>query len=33
MEQQVNKEINKLKINQIKTKLMEVLKKHSGNNR
>ena len=33
MGQQVNKEINKLKINQIKTKLMEVLKKHSGNNR
>lgn len=29
----MRQQVNKLKINQIKTKLMEVLKKHSGNNR
>lgn len=29
----MKQQVNKLKINQIKTKLMEVLKKHSGNNR
>ena len=28
----MGQQVNKLKINQIKTKLMEVLKKHSGNN-
>ena len=29
----MGQQVNKLKINQIKTKLMGVLKKHSGNNR
>ena len=29
----MGQQVNKLKINQMKTKLMEVLKKHSGNNR
>ena len=29
----MGQQVNKLKINQIKTKLMEVLKKLSGNNR
>lgn len=29
----MDKQINKLKMDQIKTKLMDVLKKHSGDNR